>query len=621
MRPYLIVSAHRYVGLADLKDRRATLLASCRGSNIKGSILLSPEGINLCVAGEAEPIDRLLAELRTWPGLEDLPTRVHGSERQPFIRMLVRVKKEIVAFDVDGINPARRPAARVAPHDLKQWLDQGRTVALLDVRNRYEIESGTFLNSLPIGIEHFHEFPAAATQLPATLKSQPIVALCSSGIRSEKAAIFLKLAGFANVWSLDGGILNYFEQCAGSHYAGDCFMLDHSSRVDPGSPQAQWTVCLQCRHPLTAEDQQHTHYEAGRTCPYCFRDSTQDMAARIAGRHDQIRKLIVPLPGNEPTDHFRPLTIPAQCDGQPLIDALCHVVNHVPRLFWQQRIDQNLLLDDEGRARTADAIVRTGERYRHKFPGLTEPAVNMQVEVLHEDEALVVLNKPAPLPMHIGGRFHRNTLQYLLDALYHPQKLRPAHRLDANTTGLLVVARTRHFAGKLQTQFARGEVEKTYLVRVLGHPADAFTCDAPISAEAGHAGSRIVDHDAGRNARTEFQVLQRLADGTSLVEARPLTGRTNQIRVHLWHLGFPVCGDPVYLSGDALGDSQTLPVGAPPLCLHAWRLRFKHPVLKEMTSFTAPTPSWFEDAVSYDDECAQWRAGDRLADSTSSPST
>ena len=186
-----------------------------------------------------------------------------------------------------------------------------------------------------------------------------------------------------------------------------------------------------------------------------------------------------------------------------------------------------------------------------------------------------------------------NTLQYVLDSVYCPQKPRPSHRLDANTTGVLVVARTRHFAGLVQPQFARGEVEKIYLVRVHGQPtANEFTCDAPISDIAGALGSRIVDPTSGLAAFTEFRFLERFADDTSLLEARPLTGRTNQIRVHLWHLGFPVCGDPTYWPGGRLGDSQTLALTAPPLCLHASRIRLVHPVTKAQVQFTAPTPVW-----------------------------
>jgi len=195
--------------------------------------------------------------------------------------------------------------------------------------------------------------------------------------------------------------------------------------------------------------------------------------------------------------------------------------------------------------------------------------------------------------MHAGGRFYQNTLQHILNKVYHPQKPHPAHRLDANTTGLVLVTRTRHFAGKLQPQFERGQVEKIYLVRVQGQPPnDEFSCDAPISAVSGELGSRTVDVENGLEARTEFRVRERKADGSTLLEARPLTGRTNQIRVHCAHLGFPVCGDPVYGIGNQLGTVQTLRVEDPPLCLHSWQIEFTHPRTQQRMEFIAPLPPW-----------------------------
>jgi RluA family pseudouridine synthase len=194
--------------------------------------------------------------------------------------------------------------------------------------------------------------------------------------------------------------------------------------------------------------------------------------------------------------------------------------------------------------------------------------------------------------MHAGGRYTRNTLQHALDKVYRPQKLRPAHRLDANTTGLVIAARSNHFAGRLQKAFAEGQVNKTYLVRVHGHPAqDEFACDAPIGKESSIAGTREVDEQNGDEATTLFTVLERSTDGTSLLEARPLTGRTNQIRIHSAHLGFAVVGDEAYREGDAT-PRLTKNVGEAPLCLHAWQISFAHPASGDRVSFTAPAPDW-----------------------------
>jgi UPF0176 protein len=593
MNPVLNIAAYKFSPLTDLKARRERLLEQCKVWGLKGSILLSPEGINLFVAGDTAQVQLLVDELRSWPGLDDLEPKISGTERQPFRRMLVRVKKEIIAFGVEGIDPSRKTSPKLPPRELKRWLDEGRAVTLLDTRNTYEVRLGTFKNARALDIDHFREFPAAVDQLPHALKDEPIVMFCTGGIRCEKAGPFMEQQGFKHVFQLEGGILKYFEECGGAHYDGECFVFDARTGLDPSLHQTQWTQCFNCRAPLSSEDQEHPHYEAGKVCPYCYKSPAEEMALTIARRHERLKEIMSPLPGSVPHDHYRPINVPSDCDGARLVDALCRVVVHIPSEVWRERCERGLILDSTGNPVGPEHVVRAGERYQHRFPAVIEPDVNMRVQILHEDDALIVLNKPAPLPMHAGGRFYSNTLKYVLDALYSPQKPRPSHRLDANTTGVLVAARTQYVAGKIQPQFARGEVEKVYLVRVQSHPTqNEFICEAPISVDAGKVGSRTVDEEGGLSARTDFRVLHRLHDGTALLEARPKTGRTNQIRVHLWHLGLPVCGDPAYLIGNIVGDSQTLDVGAPPLCLHAWQITFRHPLLKENVTFTAPPPTW-----------------------------
>jgi RluA family pseudouridine synthase len=589
------LAAYKFAPLGELRPLRARLLELCRGWDLRGTILLSPEGINLFVAGAADRIELLVAELRSLPGLADLTPKYSETDHQPFARMLVRLKKEIIAFGVEGIDPARRTSPKLSARELKQWLDEGRPVTLLDTRNDYEVRLGTFRHALPIGVDHFRDFPAAVRRLPDSLKEQPIVMFCTGGIRCEKAGPFMEREGFRQIYQLDGGILKYFEECGGAHYDGECFVFDQRVGVDPALHETDSVVCFGCQSPLTEAEQEDPRYVPGRTCPYCFQTPAEKAAEALACRQAAVDRAFSPLPGSVPYDNYRPVNVPQACDGATLVDALAAVVRHIPAPEWARQCELGLVLNDHDEPMAPDRIVRAGERYRHKFPNLTEPAVNGRVQLLHEDEALIVLNKPAPLPVHPGGRFNRNTLQWLLAEVYHPQKPNAAHRLDANTTGVLLVARTRHFAGQLQPQFARGEVEKVYLVRAQGHPVtDAFACDAPISAEPGRAGSREVDDAAGQAARTEFTVRNRFADGTSLLEARPLTGRTNQIRVHLWHLGLPVCGDPAYLPGGQIGGVQTLRLDAPPLCLHSWRLKFRHPLSRELVEFTAPAPAWAE---------------------------
>jgi RluA family pseudouridine synthase len=218
--------------------------------------------------------------------------------------------------------------------------------------------------------------------------------------------------------------------------------------------------------------------------------------------------------------------------------------------------------------------------------------VNPDIRILHEDEALVVIQKPAPLPMHPCGRFHRNSLTYILDQVYSPLHPRPAHRLDADTTGEVVQGKTRDVNRRLQPQFERGEVHKVYLARVIGHPeTDAFECDMPIRAEPGDAGVRLPDGE-GQAALTRFRCRLRLADGTALLDVYPVTGRTNQIRAHLWHLGLPIQGDPIYLPNRELGSWQSSSQEKASLCLHAAEITIVHPLTKERGTYSAPLPAW-----------------------------
>ena len=234
------------------------------------------------------------------------------------------------------------------------------------------------------------------------------------------------------------------------------------------------------------------------------------------------------------------------------------------------------------------------------FPNVTEPDVNGAVEILHEDEALIVVNKPAPLPMHAGGRFYRNTLQHILNVAYHPQRPHPAHRLDANTTGIVLVTRTRHFAGRCNRS-SRAASAKNFISSAckVSRRKMCSVAMRPSARKSGRArfARRWMWNPGWRRARN-FACCNAIADGTTLLEARPLTGRTNQIRVHLWHLGFPVCGDPVYLAEGQIGNKQTLAINDPPLCLHAWRIKFVHPIAARRVEFAAPAPVWAAESSS-----------------------
>ena len=593
MPPVTNIAAYQFAPLADLKPLRDRLAAMCRTWSLKGTILLSTEGINLFVAGPRTEIDLLLAELRAVPGLESLSPKVSESADQPFTRMLVKIKREIIAFGVEGIDPARRPAPKLSPRELKSWLDEGRPVTLLDTRNEFEVKLGTFENAVPIGIKHFREFPEAVKKLPEEMKQQPIVMFCTGGIRCEKAGPFMQREGFEQIFQLDGGILKYFEDCGGDHYQGECFVFDKRVGVDPGLAETANTQCFVCLRTLNGDEQNDPRYVEGKSCPHCFRSSEEQRLRELAEHQAAIVRVTRPLPGSVPKDNYRPLKVAGVHDGRRLLDFLHAVLGHIPHLDWQTEFERGHIVNAAYESVGPDQVVRSGERYFHHQVANLEADVNAAITILHEDDAIIVLNKPAPLPIHPSGRFNRNTLQAILREVYSPQKPRPAHRLDANTTGVVVFTRIANYARILQPQFERGEVEKVYLARVIGHPPeDKFHCEAAISATSGDFGSRTINEESGLRAFTEFRVLNCLNDGTALLEVIPHTGRTNQIRVHLWHLGYPIRGDQAYLPDRQPGDTQTHSVDDPPLCLHAYRLTFTHPLTGKRVTFEAPLPQW-----------------------------
>ena len=587
------ISAYRFAPLTDLKVLRESISTICKERNLKGTILLSTEGINLFVAGLHDDVEQLLTLLRAIPGLEELKPKVSESKEQPFTRMLVKIKKEIIAFGVPGIDPAREPAPRISAQELKQWLDEGRPITLLDTRNDFEVSLGTFNNAIPIGIQQFRDFPAATSKLENP--QQPIVTFCTGGIRCEKAAPFLIQQGFQNVYQLDGGILKYFEECGSEHYHGECFVFDKRVGLAADLDESGHGMCFVCQSLLTPEELADPLTIEGISCPRCYRSPEQQQQESLQAHREKLYQCTHPLPGQHPQDNYRPLKIHERHDSLTTLDFLCDVFAHQPRIEWQQQIASGNLVDGTFRPVDAIHIVHPGERYFTRERMQIEPDVNANIEIIHEDAAIIVLNKPAPLPMHPSGRFHRNTLQSILCNVYAPQKPRLAHRLDANTSGVVIFTRTSTFAKILQPQFERGEVEKCYIARVVGHPPqDTFVCDAPISATIGQHGARIVNEEIGQPARTEFEVIARYTDGTALLRIVPRTGRTNQIRVHLWHLGFPIQGDLMYLAQHQLGDVQTLAREDAPLCLHSWKINFTHPQNRKRITFEAPLPTWAE---------------------------
>ncbi|MGY8769279.1 MAG: sulfurtransferase [Pirellulales bacterium] len=587
------IAAYKFVSLNDLKKRRESLRLLCKELRIKGTILLSTEGINLFLAGTHTAVDQFLTTLTEDERLSDLEVKRSYTDYLPFNRMLVKVKKEIIAFGKEGIAPAVKTSKKLPPKELKKWLDEGKPFTLYDTRNDYEVKLGTFTNAVPAGVDHFREFPEAVAQLPEETKQQPVVMFCTGGIRCEKAGPFMEQAGFVEIYQLDGGILKYFEECGGEHYQGDCFVFDQRVAVDPQLQETDAVICFECLNPLTPEEQASPQYVAGESCPYCHKNPEEAKRHTIETRQQQLIEASNPLPGSVPYTNRRPIYVSNDDAGKPLLDMLDQKTPGISRDQWEDQISNGRLVGEYNRTVDPMEICTAGSGYHQIVPETVEPEVNADIRVIYEDTAILVINKSAPLPMHSCGRYNRNTVAYIIGQVYAPQRLRYAHRLDANTSGVVVFSRTRQFASRLQPQFEHGRVEKAYRARVHGHPtADEIVCVAKISdGTTGGAGIRSVDEN-GQEAKTIFRVLQRYEDGTSLLEARPITGRTNQIRIHAWHLGHAVVGDPMYLADGTQNASQTSAIDDPVMCLHAYQITFDHPVNGKRISFEAELPDW-----------------------------
>ena len=600
MPSILNLAAYRFVPLEELATWRDSIHQQAAAAGLRGTVLLSPEGINLFVAGEEASTRSWWAWLTSHEPFAGMEVKESWSDDQPFSRMLVRLKREIIAFGVQGIEPGKQTSPKLSADELKAWLDQGREVTLLDVRNDYEVRVGTFENALPIGVDHFRDFPAAVQRLPAELKSKPVVMFCTGGIRCEKAGPLMEREGFEQIYQLDGGILKYLELHGGAHYQGDCFVFDKRVALNGQLQPSGLAQCYACQAVLTAEDQQSPLYQPPQSCPYCHAGSEAQMQTLIARRMEELRQVTAVLPGSLPHDNIRPINVPLRFDGATLLQCVVGMHPHLGEDYWASEFAAGRMV--RGRvAVSGSRVVRAGQRYGHLFPDSIEPDVNAEIAILWEDEAIVVVNKPAPLPMHPSGRFNRNTLSGLLSPVYQPVVLRSVHRLDANTTGLVVLAKSKAFATQLQQQFSAGTVAKSYLADCYGTPSeDVFSCAAAISRRRVSAGARLTDPE-GDAALTEFRVIERSHGQTSaeepgqprtLLEAIPKTGRTNQIRLHLWSLSLPIIGDPVYLPAGQLGQTQTLPAGAEPMRLHAWSLSLTHPLSGEPIEFRAPLPAW-----------------------------
>lgn len=299
-----------------------------------------------------------------------------------------------------------------------------------------------------------------------------------------------------------------------------------------------------------------------------------------------------PLPGSTPAAIVYRLPVKQRFHQKNIIDFYCESMPGIPKEIWIEKIKTgNITMNNE--PVTIDTLVKAGAITQHSSEPQTEPEVSSQIKLIHYEPDFLVINKPAPLPMHPCGRFAKNSLISILRLAFPEEEFKLIHRIDANTTGLVVIGKTSMATKNINAQFENKTMRKEYLALVEGIlDKDHFTSGKPISKELTISGGRNIK-ETGLDAFTEFKVIARLENKKqSLVCAIPHSGRTNQIRLHLADVGHPIIGDhgykdPVYFDNNPLTYKDDC------LFLHAWKLSFKHPITNEELNFTAEIPGKF----------------------------
>ena len=226
------ISAYKFVSLDKCKSLQVLLKAFCEEQGILGTILLGDEGINMNLAGEKPAIDAFQQYLWSMSEFADIEFKMSLSQQAPFEKLVVRIRNEIVTIRDERAQPLKRTGRYVSATDLKAWYENDKDMIVLDTRNTFEYEIGSFDGAIHLNIDNFSEFPEQVKKLPAEMRDKPIVTFCTGGIRCEKAVLVMEDEGFNNVYQLEGGILKYFEECHGAHYHGECFVFDERITVN-----------------------------------------------------------------------------------------------------------------------------------------------------------------------------------------------------------------------------------------------------------------------------------------------------------------------------------------------------------------------------------------------------
>jgi UPF0176 protein len=290
---YLTTAMYHFVSLPHFKTLREPLLNFCVSQGIKGTILLADEGINGTVAGPEKSILELLDYLKKDPLFEgnfkDLGHKESWSDRHPFCRMKVKLKKEIVTLGVPGVSPTKMVGQYVKPQDWNAIISDPEVV-LIDARNDYEYAIGSFKNAINPKTNTFREFPGFVKMHFDPKKHKKVAMFCTGGIRCEKASSYVMSEGFDEVYHLEGGILKYLEEInpAESLWQGECFVFDQRVAIKHGLEVGEYDQCYACRYPLTTKEMQSDKYMAGISCPYCYNSHTPQKLKSLTERQKQV---------------------------------------------------------------------------------------------------------------------------------------------------------------------------------------------------------------------------------------------------------------------------------------------------------------------------------------------
>ncbi len=289
MSSYLVAALYKFVALDDFEDLQPPLLAKCQAEGVMGTLLLAREGINGTISGTEKAIHRVLEFLRQDPRLSDLTHKQSVASKRPFLRMKVRLKKEIVTMGVADIDPVHSVGRYVEAKDWNELISDP-DVVVVDTRNAYEVEIGTFKGAIDPNTPSFRDFPKWARDSGLTTSHKKVAMFCTGGIRCEKSTAYLRQLGVKEVYHLKDGILNYLESVPPEEtlWQGECFVFDDRVSVGHGLKQGPYDMCHGCRHAIDDTDKKSPLFEAGVCCPKCHDTLSDDQKRRFAERQKQM---------------------------------------------------------------------------------------------------------------------------------------------------------------------------------------------------------------------------------------------------------------------------------------------------------------------------------------------